>query len=305
MVRTHSATSRPDSHMVQVTEATEKDLEFLIRTDLEVPEMIMKKKVAAGEVYVAQMYTLAAVEGSSMGIPARVSTPDVDVEASPPVKPLLQPTPTFQPSVNIEMLTQSTESFVSPSPPVPSPVLGNGNGNTATSSSVTPPVRTGSAPTSGVNGAVPAVTVMPTLDMKPPAMPLEVPKATPSPTHTVSSVNLVGHLRFGYLFDSTPFLYSVSASGAMPIGSTFTPTQVLARLIDHWELEMKGLGFPFVLASVDPGPEGSEEGEIEHLLKRMNYQPSGTLGFPNGEKEKVFVKSLADGQVRNPGANSY
>jgi hypothetical protein len=283
-----------------VRHAEPTDLPFLAALDLEITEAILKRKIASKEIFVAHLMTLSVIENGQR--PLSPATDDPRAPSVSGVKPLLQPTPTFQPSVNIDRLTSQSEHVNPPIPTTPSPV-----GLAATT--WTPSNAGGS-----ISEPMPGISAKSPPPMQPLPMPQEhAPKPSPSPTHSLSSSEPVGFLRMGYLYDSVPFLYSVSSSSssAIPTNSTYTPTQILARLIDFWELEMKGSGFPFVLASVSPAEKengnGQKESELEILLRKMNYRHAGNLVFPGGGKEVVLGKVLVDGEgeVMNPGALGY
>lgn len=260
--------------MIRVRVAGDGDLDFLAAADLELPEELLRKKVVAGEILVAHLWTLSPLDsrtpspgedGQGLGVMTSVS--------AAPFRPLLQqPTPTSHPSVDIELLSQQTASFEPDSPGV---------------------------------SAAPSLRVPSPISINPHPVPTLHEQPNSPPTHSIAASEPIGFLRFGYLFDSQPFIY---ASSALP-SQGFSRTQILSRLIDHFELSNRAAGFSSILASVEQLPDGVERTEFEHLLVKMAYVPAGEIAFPHGGKERVYSKPLIDREgvvaVRNPGALSY
>lgn len=316
--RLPSISKLPESKVVKVFLASEDDLPWLASVDVELTENILAKKIQAGEVLIARIYTLVAlnaaekekekakmvaaeVNGQSNSASSTSRTSPIPSQTPPPyptrTSSLFQPTPhLYTSNVNIDLLSQTAPESDSAS-----------QGSSASVSSSGSPAPLNQQPPSKNSQSL----TLPT-NQTPAPNPATTP--SPPPTHGVISVVNAGFLRFGHLFDSVPFLYRLFAldTGGYSSGNLGT------RLIDAWELEMKVRGHGVVLASVETPLLPAELStissagapvdrvadvqptiETELLLKRMGYLPRGEIRFPDGAVERISGKMLTD--VRNAG----
>lgn len=90
----------------------------------------------------------------------------------------------------------------------------------------------------------------------------------------------VGWLRFGYFWDTVPFmnmLFIAEGKRRKKLGT---------NLVAYWEKEMQQRGYDMVMTSTQ-----SDE-QAQHFYRRIGYQDAGAFLLPGEVLEIIFLKSL-------------
>jgi len=90
----------------------------------------------------------------------------------------------------------------------------------------------------------------------------------------------VGWLRFGFFWDSIPFMHMLVV---LPL---YRGTGIGTRIIKYWETEMKDNGYNLLMTST----LASEN--AQHLYRKLGYRDAGALILPNEALEIMLIKSL-------------
>lgn len=97
----------------------------------------------------------------------------------------------------------------------------------------------------------------------------------------IENTTVIGWLRYGYFWDSIPFmnmLTVVEAHRGQGIGT---------QLITHWETVLRDKGFHEVLTSTLANERS------QFLYRKLGYQDCGALLFPNEPLEIILRKTIA------------
>jgi ribosomal protein S18 acetylase RimI-like enzyme len=90
----------------------------------------------------------------------------------------------------------------------------------------------------------------------------------------------VGWLRFGYLWDTIPFM------NMLFIAEGERRKRLGTKLVTYWEKEMQQRAHDVIMTSTQ-----SDE-QAQHFYRRLGYQDTGALLLPGEVLEIIFRKSL-------------
>jgi ribosomal protein S18 acetylase RimI-like enzyme len=90
----------------------------------------------------------------------------------------------------------------------------------------------------------------------------------------------VGWLRYGYLWDTVPFM------NMLFIAEEKRRKKLGTKLVTYWEKEMQKRGHGMIMTSTQSNEQA------QHFYRRLGYQDAGALLLPGEALEIIFLKSL-------------
>jgi ribosomal protein S18 acetylase RimI-like enzyme len=93
---------------------------------------------------------------------------------------------------------------------------------------------------------------------------------------------VIGWLRFGFFWDSIPFM------NLLYLLEEFRGKSIGTRLVKFWESEMKKRGFDRVMTSTQSNETA------QHFYRKLGYAEIGGMKLPEEPFELFFLKSLGN-----------
>lgn len=97
---------------------------------------------------------------------------------------------------------------------------------------------------------------------------------------TQSESGILGWLRFGFFWDSIPFM------NMLFIEETHRSKGIGKKLVQFWESEMKKQKYKMVMAS------SQSDEDAQHFYRKLGYVDAGSLMLPKEPLEVIFIKKL-------------
>ena len=98
---------------------------------------------------------------------------------------------------------------------------------------------------------------------------------------SMESTTVIGWLRYGYFWDSIPFM------NMLAVVEEHRGQGIGTQLIVYWETQLRGKGFYEVLTST------LTHERSQFLYRKLGYQDCGALLFPNEPLEIILRKNIA------------